>query len=107
MALDQTTREVAEGIQYQGADEVIVYDIDTGNWGGSPSSPTVVVKDASNNFTDVTSTVMPSGSPSVSTDTITLPALQSLTAGNEYRIEVKFTISGNTEECYIRVFGER
>jgi hypothetical protein len=99
--------EVVEGIQYQGVDEEITYDIDTANWGGSPSSVTVVVKDVANNYADVTATVMPAGSPSVSSDTITLPELKSLTMDKHYRIEVKFTISGNIMECYVPVIGTR
>jgi hypothetical protein len=87
--------EVVEGIQYQGVDEEITYDIDTANW------------DVANNYADVTATVMPAGSPSVSSDTITLPELKSLTMDKHYRIEVKFTISGNIMECYVPVIGTR
>jgi hypothetical protein len=99
-------REVVEGIQYQGVDEKIVYTIDTANWGGTPSSPSVVVKDVTNALADVTATVMPSGSPTISTDVITLPKLQDLTENHTYRIELKFNIAGNDLEAYCIVIAQ-
>lgn len=95
-------REVAEGVQFQGEDESIAYTVDVTAVGSSPSSVAVVVK----NMTDgtiVTPTVMPSGSTSVSGNVITLPALKLLTAGVLYRVEVKFTVSGNILESYFYV----
>ena len=94
-------REVVQGSQSQGVDEQIVYTIDTANWGGTPTSPAVVVKDRDG--TDVTSTVMPTNSPSVSDDVITLSTLKLLTDGVVYRVEVKFTSGGNIMECYFYV----
>ena len=66
------------------------------------STPTVKVYSyVSGSYTDVTSTLIPSGSASISGQVITLP---SLTAGTEdvlYRIEVKFTTSeGSTLEAH-------
>ena len=94
-------REVVQGVQMQGGDEQIVYTIDTANWGGTPTSPAVEVKDGDG--TNVKSTVMPTGSPSVASDIITLPILKLLTAGVTYRVEVKFTTGGNVLECYFKV----
>lgn len=96
-------REVVEGRQTQGADETIVYTLDTTDVGGSPSVSAVVVWRESD-ATDVTSTTMPSGSHSVNGDVITLKALTALTAGQVYRVEVKFTSAGNTLEHYFRVY---
>jgi hypothetical protein len=96
-------REVVEGIKVQGEDEIIVYTIDVTNWGDSPTSPTVVVKDMNDSMADVTSTVMPTGSPSVNSNVITLPALKLLTADRRYRVEVKFTLAGNVLETYFVV----
>ena len=91
-------REVAEGVQTQGADEKITYTITTTNWASSPGSVSQVVKDEDG--TDVTSSVT-SGSTSVSGDVITLKAISSLTAGTRYRCEVQFTAgSGAPYECY-------
>lgn len=97
-------REVVQGSQSQGEDEQIVYTIDTANWGGTPTSPAVVVKKSDG--TDVTATVMPTNSPSVSDDVITLSTLKLLTAGIVYRVEIKFTSGGNVLECYFHVSAE-
>jgi len=94
--------EVSQGLQYQGADERLVYTITTTNWESAPTSPTVVAYDE-NGHTDVTTTVFPSNSASASGDVITLDLLRALTAGHTYRIEVKFTVSSNIWECFFRV----
>ncbi len=99
------TREIAEGPQHQGVDEIIVYTITTTKWVSSPTLSAVVVKLVSDG-SDVTSVVMPSGSGSESGDVITLPALKLLTAAEDYKVEVKFTAGGNTYECYIPVHAE-
>lgn len=98
-------REVLEGKQYQGEDESIAYTLDVTAVGSSPTSVAVVVKDITNDET-VTATVMPTGSASVSGNVITLPALKLLTAGVLYRVEVKYTISGNILESYFYVQGQ-
>jgi len=94
--------EVDEGTQYQSADEIIVYKITTTNWVSDPTSPSVAVYQMSTD-TDVTSTVMPINSPSVSGDEIRLSPLKSLTVGETYRVEVKFVVDDNTYECYFKV----
>ena len=98
------TRDVVEGTQVQGVDEQIVYTIDTANWGGTPTNVAVVVKDADG--VDKTSTVMPTNSPSVSGDVITLSFLKLLVSGIVYRVEVKFTTGGNVTECWFDVSAE-
>jgi hypothetical protein len=100
-------REVVEGAQSQGEDEQIAWAIDVSNWGSSPTAVAAIVKDMDDSYADVTSTVMPINSPSVATDTITLSPLKLLTRGNTYRVEVKFTISGNVVECYFDVIATR
>lgn len=101
-----TTRKIIEGTIFQGEDEKIAYTLDVTNIGDSPTSPTVVVKDLSGGGTDVTSTVMPTGSASVSGNVITLPALTALTDGKNYRVEVKYTIDGNIFETPFLVIAE-
>jgi hypothetical protein len=101
------SREVVEGVQIQGEDEKIAYSITTTPWGSTPTTGSVVVKDASAAYAVVTTTVMPTGSLSILLDVITLPLLQSLTAGHTYRVEVKFTVGGNIEEAYFNVRAER
>jgi len=104
----RNSREVAEGIQYQGVDEQIVYSLTTTQWGSSPSSPSVKAYDASNDYADVTTTVL-SGSASVSGDVITLPKVKSLTLGHVYRIDVQFMVAGSATpfEAYVQITATR
>lgn len=83
----------------QGEDEEIVYQFTTTNWGSSPTSISAVAKTLPD-FTDVTSTVFPTNSPSANGDVISLSPLKLLTADTIYRIEVKFTAGGNVFELY-------
>jgi hypothetical protein len=89
----------------QGVDEVIVRTLDVSANGTGPSGVAVVVKNASTGA-DVTSTVMPAGSPSVAGDVITLPPMRALTANTTYRVEVKYVLAGNTLEDYFPIVGE-
>lgn len=98
-----STREVKQSPLSQGVDEEIVYRLTTTAWGSSPTDPSVEVKDLHDGGSDVTSTVMPTGSPSVSGDAITLPELKSLTKNTQYRVEVKFTLSGRIREAFFIV----
>jgi hypothetical protein len=102
------SRRVIEGRQHQGVDERVAYSIDTSTWGGSPTSPSVTVRtiNLDDTFTDVTATVMPTNSPSVAGDVITLSLLRNLTAGVRYRVEVQFTSGGNLYEPFFVVLGE-
>jgi hypothetical protein len=97
-------REVVEGTQYQGVDEEIAYTITTTPWGSSPTSMAAVVKDASG--TDVSSVVMPTGVPTANGDVVTLPTIKSLTDGQSYRAELKFTSGGNIFECHVNIVGQ-
>jgi len=99
-------REAVEGLQWQGVDETIVYSVTTTNWASSPTSPVVVVKDTSADDADVTATVMPTGSASVSGDDITLPPLTALTASHRYRVEVQFASGSSVFEMYFYVQAE-
>lgn len=92
--------EVVEGVQFQTVDESLVWAIDTSNR-GTPTSPAVAVTNSAG--TDVKSTVMPSGSPSVSADVISLPSLTALTKGQRYEVRVTYTISGNVQATLLNV----
>ena len=61
----------------------------------APSSPGVAA--VYKNGTDVVTTVMPSGTHTVSGQNITLKPLTLLTAGSDYAVIVNATIAGNTE----------
>lgn len=95
-------REVAEGLQVQGDDEKVTYTITTTNWASNPSSPSMTVTKVSDG-SDVTSSVT-SGSISASGDVITLKQIESLTAGELYRVEVQFTATGYAPaECFFYI----
>lgn len=94
--------EVVEGLQYQTSSEEIPYSITTTNWGSSPGTISAVVYDTLSGA-DVTSTVMPTNTPSAGGDVITLSPLKLLTAGRTYRVEVKFTTGSTIWECFFRV----
>ena len=98
-----TKRAFKESPSVQGADEIIAYRLTTTPWGSSPTAVNVVVYDVTDPtvaWVNVTSTVMPTNTPTVSGDVITLSPLKLLTDGKVYRIEIRFTCSGNTFEAY-------
>jgi len=98
-------RQVIEGMQYQGVDEILVYSITATP---EPVSVTrVKVFDETQNFLDVTTTVMPAGSAIVNGSVITLPPLKLLTELHIYRVEVLYTDGTNTFEPYFQVRAER
>ncbi len=98
-------REVKEGMQAQGVNESIAYKITSTPWASTPVVTAVKAYDITTDGTrtDVTATVLPSGSSSVTGDIITLPPLTALTYAHTYRVEVKFTSGGNTFEAYFIV----
>lgn len=95
-------REVIEGKQYQGVDEIIAYTLNVAAV-GVPALPTVVVKDVTTGSSVVTSAVMPLNAPTVDGSVITLSPLKLLTAGHLYRVEVKYVVEANTLESYFYV----
>lgn len=101
--MKETDRRVVESPLFQGVDERIAYELTTTPWGSDPSSPAAVLKDADG--TDVTSTYM-TGSASASGDVITTPVVHSLVDGERYRLEIKFTISGNVLETWAWIFAQ-
>ena len=101
--MDADSRCIKESPIHQGEDEQIAYALTTTPWGSSPSSPVVTIKDADGE--DVTSTYA-SGSASVSGDVITTPTILDLVDGAQYRLEIKFTVSGNVEEAWSDLYGE-
>lgn len=99
-----SVREIKEGRQEQGIEEEITYTLTVPTSWGVPTTdaPTVKVYSyTSQTYSDVTSTVIPAGSASVTDQVITLPEIKSLTEGITYRVEVKFNTSGgNVLEAY-------
>ncbi len=97
-------RRTVESPLIQGENEQIIFSLTTTPWGSSPSSISVTLKSYPD-MTDVTSHCL-NGSASVAGDVITLPILQSLTAGIKYRLAIKFTCSGNVFETWADITGE-
>ena len=101
-----SVREIKESPMEQGTDEKFSYRFDTtlAQNGGTvtPSACTIAVYDITDGaYTDVTSTVMPVNSPTISTVYITTSPFFNLTVDKTYRMEYLFTISGNIYERYI------
>ena len=100
-------REIKEGLQYQGADETIVYTLTTTPWGSTPTSTAAKIYEVDEDtLTDKTTTQM-TGATSVTGDIITLPTIKSLVAGTLYRVEIAFTCSGNVFEAFAELQAER
>lgn len=89
-------REIKEGKQEQGVEEEVTYTLTVPTTWGTPSgTPTIkVFSYIDRTFTDVTSTVMPTGSASISGQVITLPEAKAMTVDVMYRFEMKFDTSG-------------
>lgn len=96
-------RRVKESPLKQGVDEQIAYELTTTPWGSSPSSPSAAIYDSDRN--NVTTTCM-TGSASANGDVITTPLVHSLKAGERYRMEIQFTVSGNVFEAWTYIDGE-
>lgn len=94
------------GPDEQGIDEEITYWFSTSPWNPDGLTPSAAsckvytVNQTTGALTDVTATVMPTNSPTISGMLITLSPLKALTVDNRYRVEVKFTIGGNVLEAY-------
>ena len=93
-----SVREFAESPLEQGSDESIRYKFDMSRWPGSAyTNPVVVVFDISGrvpaNWQDVTATVAPDAA-SITGSWFQTPAIGSLTARNQYRVECKWTVDG-------------
>jgi len=105
-----TQRSFMESPVTQGEDEIISYYFSSTPWGSSPTSISAIVYDvtdaeSTDDWDNVTSTVMPVNSPSAAGDVITLSPLKLLTDGHIYRVEVRFTCGSNTFEPYGLVIG--
>ena len=99
-----TTRRTIESPKYQGVDEQIAYTLTTTPWGSSPTSVSVAIKQLPA-LTDTSATNL-SGSAGVAGDVITMPLVKSLVADTQYRLEIKFTCSGNIFEAWSYINGE-
>jgi len=96
--------EVEGGEVEQTSSEEIPWQMVTTKVATNPSAVTVVVYDATANDEDVTDTVMPDGTHTISGDTISFKIMKSLTKGHLYRIEALFTTGDTKPEgiMYVR-----
>lgn len=97
------SRNVVEGRQPQGANEVIRY-----RFAADPAAVSVVAVTAIDETTGQPATGLFSGEPTVQGGDIILPPLANVLPGHTYRVSVRYTdASGNVLEPYFYVEGER
>ena len=94
-----SNRAVMEGPQSQGPAETVTWAIDIVGTLATVGAVTVTDRGA-----NVTSTVMPTGTPSKSGQRITLPPLKNLIVGHAYHVSVLYSDSLNTLEVYFDLF---
>ncbi len=99
--------QVIEETLLQSSGESIAYTVDTDDYptaqsGNSPTLASATVFTVADDV-DMTLTVMPGGSVTVSGTVITLKPLTALTANVTYRVQALFTKDGNIWEPYFQV----
>ena len=92
---------VREGVQIHHESDEIAYVITTTNQTSSPTLPVVVEIIDLQTQRDVKATVMPSGSPTVSSNDITLPIIKLLRADHKYNVWVKWTDGSEIKEVML------
>ena len=102
--MTKSIRETKESPVAQGVDERIAYTLTTTPWGSSPGTLSCALKTLPG-LVDVSAAKL-SGSTTASGDVITSPVIFGLVSGQQYRLEFKFTISGNVFEAYVIINGE-
>ena len=100
-------RDILEGEQVQGTTEEVTYTLTFPSTWGTPTSPSATVysiNETTGALTNVTATVMPTGSASVSGQIVTLPEMKSLTADVLYRVVISVTSGTNvfTAKAHVR-----
>ena len=79
----------------------ITYSLDTADYGGTPTSTSVIATNLTTGVV-VTSLIL-TGSTSVSSDTITWPAAAGFQKNNTYALDCLFTCNGNDYLRRLRV----
>ena len=102
--MTKSIRETKESPVVQGVDERIAYTLTTTPWGSSPGTLSCALKTLPG-LVDVSAAKL-TGSTTASGDVITSPVVFGLASGQQYRLEFKFTISGNVFEAYVIINGE-
>lgn len=97
--MPRSEREALQSPLEQGEDEKRPYTFDfTGLGTTAPTNPVCVVYDVtdSTSWQDVTSTVLPTNSPSAAGAIVTTSLLQALTRDHTYRLECKAAGAGGS-----------
>ena len=102
--MTKSLREVKESPLPQGVDERIAYTLTTTPWGSSPGTLSTALKTLPG-LIDVSAAKL-TGSTTASGDVITSPVVFGLVSGQQYRLEFKFTCSGNVFEAFLILQGE-
>jgi len=102
--MPQRPREVIEGPQVQGKDERIRYFLDIGQWASWPTNISARIYTTAG--TDVTETKMTGKAHLIDATTIALPYISNLVAGEQYRVEVRFSEGGQVYEPFFIIQGE-
>jgi|TARA_Y100000310_G_scaffold345771_1_gene469641 hypothetical protein len=99
--LDRGINLAGKQIQRQAPSEKIEYTLALAPWVSTISGTPTVLKavDIEDPDTDVSATIVTSGSLTVATTNITLQLIKSLTLGKTYRIHVNFTDGTSTFEA--------
>jgi hypothetical protein len=99
-------RQVSPSPILQGVNEQIVYKLIVTPWASSPTGVTATLTDITGGSAVDVSAAKLVGSPSVSGDEISLPAVRQLQPGSVYRLSVRFSAGGQTLEAYGILMGE-
>ena len=102
-----TIRSVVQGIQRQGIDESVIYNVTTTPWGSSPTTCSMGVWERVTGVWTNCTTATTTGALSTFGDVITLPQILSLNEGHTYRVITEFITGGQSLSCYFDVFGEK
>ena len=90
-------------LRIQGAGEIRIYVIDVSSRASGPATPVITKVVDLTTGTDVKTTVMPTGSPTISGDNFTMPPMKLLTVGRTYRVHFTYIKSSETFESTIVV----
>lgn len=93
--MSKSSREIVESPLEIGIDEIVPYDLTIPASRGTPSSPSIVVKDSDLNTVAGVITTGPTVDGQVISFTMTAATL---TLNADYRVEIKYNVTGGTLE---------
>ena len=101
--------QLLEGAVQQRPGERIVYTVNTGPYGGSPTDPAVSVYDVTGNTAaageDVSADMLDGSTPAPDGDIISSPPVEGVEGGHVYRLVFRFTAGGNTYAPFVYIHG--